>query len=580
MIRLLLLISLLGLAFQLHSVGDDSPPIRVAVFQGDGVGPSCGNLLEVLGASKGATALQVARLDAEAIRKGGLQKFDVLIHPGGSGGKQGNALEKEGREAVREFVRQGGGFIGICAGAYLATDDYEWSLGLIEAQVIDRKHWARGIGTVEVTLSPVAQAFFGTANERIAIHYAQGPLLAFREEDNPVAPEYESLGIYRTGIARNGTPKGVMLGTAAIVRSTFENGRVFVFSPHPELTDGLGTMVERAVQWVAKRDAASGGIEQPQISTIVRKHFPIGSAGGVAVLVVKDGQIIHRMGYGLKEGKTPITPDTPMPLASVTKQFAAICAAFLIEEGKLGLTDKVSDHLPDLKLPVEGRELRVQDLLWHISGLPNFIEAKEKAAIDEYKKEHGLKRLTNKTHADWLTTMPLRRAAGIKYEYTNSGYVLLTRIIEVIAGKPFHEFQQERIFDPLDMKQTRDSVTFNGSGNMFTSLNDYAKWNRALRDGTLVKPDTWKLIVQSGTLDNGEPVGYGFGWEVVHEDAELIEMSHGGGGSPPGNARNWVLRDLRNRITVAFFARENPKFTRELREQIADEIRDQACQVP
>ena len=142
--RFFFLISLLVFVLRLPAAEPESRPIRVAVFQGNGVGPSCGNLLEVLGAAKGATALQVSRLDAESIRKGGLNMFDVLIHPGGSGGKQGNALEKEGREAVREFVRQGGGFIGICAGAYLATDDYEWSLGLIEAQVIDRKHWARG----------------------------------------------------------------------------------------------------------------------------------------------------------------------------------------------------------------------------------------------------------------------------------------------------------------------------------------------------------------------------------------------------------------------------------------------------
>ncbi len=86
--------------------------------------------------------------------------------------------------------------------------------------------------------------------------------------------------------------------------------------------------------------------------------------------------------------------------------------------------------------------------------------------------------------------MPLRRAPGLEFEYTNSGYVLLARIIEVVAEKPFHEFQQERIFDVLGMTNTTDGTRFNGSGNMATTLEDYAKWDRALWDGTLLNGET------------------------------------------------------------------------------------------
>ena len=255
--RLLIVTGLLAFALQSFSADDVARPIRVAVYQGPGAGPSRANLINALGAAKGGPALQISHLTPEDIRSGKLQDFDVLIHPGGSGGGQGRALEVKGREAEREFVRNGGGFIGICAGAYLATDDYEWSLGLIEARAIDRKHWARGTGTVEVELSPAAKEFFGAGDKRLSIHYAQGPLLGRREWDNPLAPEYESLGLYRTEIAKKGAPEGIMAGTSAIVRANFAKGRVFVFSPHPELTDGLGFMVERAVAWVAKRDVSS-----------------------------------------------------------------------------------------------------------------------------------------------------------------------------------------------------------------------------------------------------------------------------------------------------------------------------------
>jgi glutamine amidotransferase-like uncharacterized protein len=254
---LFVLASLLIFTPQSPAADDTARPIRVAVYQGPGASSSRANLITALTEAKGAPALQVSPVSPEAIREGKLKEFDVLIHPGGSGGGQGRALEAAGREAVRAFVRNGGGFIGICAGAYLATDDYEWSLGLIEARVIDRKHWARGKGTVEVELSPAGKEFFGAGVAPIAIHYAQGPLLGRREWDNPLAPEYESLGIYRTEIATKGAPEGIMPGTSAIVRTKYESGRVFVFSPHPEMTDGLGFMVERAVHWVAGRDAAS-----------------------------------------------------------------------------------------------------------------------------------------------------------------------------------------------------------------------------------------------------------------------------------------------------------------------------------
>ncbi len=337
---------------------------------------------------------------------------------------------------------------------------------------------------------------------------------------------------------------------------------------------GNGAAIGLAIGLLASWTAQGVDVESPGIEAIIQKHFPKGSKGGLAVLVIKDKVVIHCKGYGLKNGKEPITPQTRMGLASVTKQFAAMCAAFLIEEGKLKLSDKVSKHLPDIILPRQGRELLVQDLVWHINGLPNCIGAEEKASIEQYKKKHSLERLNNQTHAERLTTMPVRRAPGVKWEYTNSGYVLLARIIEVISGMTFHQFQKERIFDVLGMINTTDSTRFNGSGNMAMPLEDYAKWDRALRDGTLLNDRTSKLLYQSGKLDDGEPVGYGFGWSVFHENGELIEISHGGSGSAPSSSRNWVIRDLRNRVTVAVFARENLKFNRSYRENFAKEIRD------
>ena len=227
--------------------------IRIAVYEGEGAGPSCADLLEVLGKAKGKPDFEIVRMDALAIRGGKLSEVDVLIQPGGSGGKQGRTLESKGREAVREFVKEGGGFIGICAGAYLATNDYPWSLDLIDAKVIDREHWARGTGIVTIELSLDAQKLFGIKEKNLQIFYGQGPLLGRRESDDPLVPDYESLALYRTEIAKKGAPEGVMPGTSAIVRTQFEKGRVFCFSAHPEKTDSLGYLVEKAVRWAAGR---------------------------------------------------------------------------------------------------------------------------------------------------------------------------------------------------------------------------------------------------------------------------------------------------------------------------------------
>jgi len=319
-------------------------------------------------------------------------------------------------------------------------------------------------------------------------------------------------------------------------------------------------------------------VEIKEVSEVIRKFFPADAKGGIGVLITRDNQILHCKGYGKKNGKDPVTPDTPMGLASITKQFAAMCAAMLIEEGKLKMTDKVSDFLPDLEFQNPGRELLVQDLIWHINGLPNFIKKAERESIAAYKKEHGLKNLNNQTHAEWLATLPLLRPPGLEHDYTNSGYVLMCRILEIIIERPFHEFQQERIFDLLDMNDTTDSNRFNGSGNMSTTLLDYAKWDRALWNESLLNEETSKLYFTSGKLDNGKPAGYAMGWRVEYdENDELIRATHGGSGSAPGNVRNMVSRNFQSRTTVAFFARENTSLTRARRTEFIEAL--EACVV-
>jgi hypothetical protein len=121
-------------------------------------------------------------------------------------------------------------------------------LNILDAKVVDRDHWARGRGTVEMELSEQGKQCFKNPNTLLQIHYAQGPLLA--PASNPDIPDYEPLATYKTEIALNGAPKGVMPGTTAVAQGKFGTGRVVCFSPHPEMTAGLENMVRHAIDLV------------------------------------------------------------------------------------------------------------------------------------------------------------------------------------------------------------------------------------------------------------------------------------------------------------------------------------------
>ena len=115
-------------------------PIRVSCFDvygtGErGIGPK--NIQRCLASSPDFTFQTV---NADDIRGEALAKFDVLVCPGGSGSQQSKTLDTEGRRAILNFVKKGGGYIGICAGAYLASSHYSWSLGILNARVVDSAH--------------------------------------------------------------------------------------------------------------------------------------------------------------------------------------------------------------------------------------------------------------------------------------------------------------------------------------------------------------------------------------------------------------------------------------------------------
>jgi N-formylglutamate amidohydrolase len=175
----------------------------------------------------------------------------VVLFSGGSGGAQGKSLGADGREKVRNFIEDGGGYVGICAGAYLASADYDWSLHILDARVLDRNHWARGFGDVELKVSTFGRNSLALPSDRTTVYYHQGPILAPAE--NSELDDYEEWASFTTEVKKDGVPGGIMPEKTAIAASRFGDGRVLAISPHPELTAGLDGVVPAAVRWAAER---------------------------------------------------------------------------------------------------------------------------------------------------------------------------------------------------------------------------------------------------------------------------------------------------------------------------------------
>jgi glutamine amidotransferase-like uncharacterized protein len=221
--------------------------IRVAIFADEGATKA--GISRVEKALPQSQDFEVKTITAEKIRDGGLKKFDVLIHPGGSASAQAKTLGEEGRAAVKKFVHDGGGLIGICAGAYLASSQYDWSLHVLNARVIDGAHWARGEGTVQLRLSSAGKSALHADKDTCSIHFENGPLLGRMKEGDDEA--FEALATFETEIAKNGAAPGVMKGTTAVARGAYGKGRVICFSPHPEKTPGREPLLQEAVRWAA-----------------------------------------------------------------------------------------------------------------------------------------------------------------------------------------------------------------------------------------------------------------------------------------------------------------------------------------
>lgn len=317
------------------------------------------------------------------------------------------------------------------------------------------------------------------------------------------------------------------------------------------------------------------------------RDYDLPDGPGASVLVFKDDSVIYEKSFGLaslEEGQH-ITPTTNFRLASVTKQFTAACILLLASESKISLDDPIKRFFPGF--PPYGQSITVRHLLTHTSGIVDYESLMPDTQTVQIHDE-GVLRLLSSIDSTYFSP-------GEKFSYSNSGFSLLSLIVERVSGQPFAKFLYSHIFHPLGMEGT---VAFEkgistvpnrafgysrtdsgwvfadqsptsavlGDGGIYSSVGDLRLWNKALSEGRVLPPSLQKEAWTSATLLDGSKTDYGYGWYLdPYED--MSRQYHTG--STRG-FRNVLMRFPEQRLTIIILTNRNEGEPARIAEGIAE----------
>jgi CubicO group peptidase (beta-lactamase class C family) len=291
-----------------------------------------------------------------------------------------------------------------------------------------------------------------------------------------------------------------------------------------------------------------------QIDDYVRGH--VGSGGpGLSIAIVKSGTTVHAAGYGLADirNRMAIEPDTIFHMASCGKQVTGIGILMLAESGKLGLDEPLSRYLPSLA--GFDPKVTIRQLLHHTSGIRDLYDESGMAEVQS-RCERPANDDIIRTYVD--LGCPMAKPGiqpGDEFVYSNSGYDLLGTLIERVSGQRYHDFFEQRIFNPLGMKDTftapdrrlsdrrvatgyapgdvdGDFVEYGGSdyddlvgsGSFYTTVTDLCLYDKALATNALVSAASMQVALTSGRTNDGALTDYGFGWYIgVYEGMRFAD---------------------------------------------------------
>jgi CubicO group peptidase (beta-lactamase class C family) len=295
-------------------------------------------------------------------------------------------------------------------------------------------------------------------------------------------------------------------------------------------------------------------------SEMVRQKIP-----GLAVAIIKDGQVLAAEGYGQAnvEHRVPVTPDTIFQSGSVGKQFTAAAVMLLVQDGTVALSDPLTKYFEGS--PPAWKAITIRHLLTHTSGLPDYT-----GGTIDYRQDH-----TEDDLVRLATALQPEFPPGARWNYSNTGYVLLGIIIRRASGQFYGDLLRDRVFRPLGMETARviseedivphraagyrlvdgvlknqqwvaPSLNTTADGSLYLSLRDLIAWDRGIREGRVLSAESWKQVLTPVTLSSGKPYPYGFGWAI---DPVNGHDAHAHGGSWQG-FQSYIIRFPDDRLTV------------------------------
>ena len=282
------------------------------------------------------------------------------------------------------------------------------------------------------------------------------------------------------------------------------------------------------------------------VDTLVRRTMERLRVPGLALAVMRGGEVLLARGYGVAEleHRTPVTDATMFQSGSMGKQFTSAGIMALVEDGRLDLEASVRRYLPDT--PDSWQPIRLRHLLNHSAGLPDYT-----ADGFDYRRDY-----TDDDLLRMAAALPVEFAPGTRWNYSNTGYVVLGIIITRVTGMPYHEFLRQRLFTPAGMPTIRvitetavvperahgylpvpggwehaawvaPRLNTTADGSMLLSLRDMIAWNEVVRTKAVLKPESWARILSPMTLNSGRAYGYGFGWFIGEAGGAPLH-EHGG----------------------------------------------------
>ncbi|KMQ65642.1 beta-lactamase [Chryseobacterium angstadtii] len=286
---------------------------------------------------------------------------------------------------------------------------------------------------------------------------------------------------------------------------------------------------------------------EKKMDSLIKTEFNDPAGPGGVFMVSHKGKNMYRKAFGKAnlELDAAMTPENVFQIGSMTKQFTAVAILMLEQQGKLNVNDPISKYIKDYP---SGDKITIHQLLTHTSGIKDFTKMKTISTIAQ-------KEMKPEMMVDFFKNEPVDFSPGDKFEYNNSGYVVLGYIIELASGQTYEDFIKKNIFEKAGMSHSyyatdrqiipkraygyhqkehgfvnKTVISFSvpfSSGSLMSTADDMLKWQKALNQNTLLNPAETQKAFRKYPLNNGEEFNYGYGWHLKDING-IPDREHGG----------------------------------------------------